>query len=94
MNKHFNFQVDLSPSPNHVQHNTGIKVPRQHIISPDAIKICKELGSGEFGVVEQGVLNDGNRTHQVCFTQLCFVLCWDIVEVYDLMKNIFRLISL
>jgi hypothetical protein len=57
--------VDLSPSPNHIQHNSGIKVPRQHIISPEAIKICKELGSGEFGVVEQGVLNDGNRTHQV-----------------------------
>lgn len=38
-----------------IQHQgMEIKVPRQHLISPESIKIHKELGNGEFGVVQQG----------------------------------------
>ena len=43
-----------------------IKVPSQHVIQAEAIQIYKELGQGEFGVVQQGVWTDeeGIR-HQV-----------------------------
>ena len=46
-----------------------IKVPSQHVIPADAISIYKELGQGEFGVVQQGVWtdHDGMR-HQVLVT--------------------------
>ncbi|KAL1116480.1 hypothetical protein AAG570_004952 [Ranatra chinensis] len=38
------------------------RVPNKHIIPADAILVNKELGTGEFGVVQQGVwTNDGNR---------------------------------
>jgi hypothetical protein len=56
---------EMCTTPNHVQHDSGIKVPIQHIISSENVKICKELGAGEFGIVEQGILTDRNRTHQV-----------------------------
>ena len=43
-----------------------MKVPKQHIISADRISIYKEIGEGEFGIVQQGVLTDPNHvTHQV-----------------------------
>ncbi|GLH01551.1 Activated Cdc42 kinase-like [Gryllus bimaculatus] len=39
-----------------------IKVPNKHIIPAEAIIVNKELGTGEFGVVQQGVwTNDGER---------------------------------
>ncbi|XP_073974675.1 activated Cdc42 kinase-like isoform X4 [Rhodnius prolixus] len=39
-----------------------IRVPNKHIIPADAIIVNKELGTGEFGVVQQGVwTNDGER---------------------------------
>ena len=33
-------------------------MPRKHLISPESIQIQKELGNGEFGVVQQGVWID------------------------------------
>ena len=33
----------------------SVRVPSKHIIPADAIVINKELGVGEFGVVQQGV---------------------------------------
>ena len=43
-----------------------IKVPRKHLISPESIQIQKELGNGEFGVVQQGVWIDKEQvTRQV-----------------------------
>lgn len=40
----------------------SIKVPNKHMIPTDAIIVNKELGIGEFGVVQQGVwTNDGER---------------------------------
>lgn len=39
-----------------------VKVPNKHIIPAEAIIVNKELGTGEFGVVQQGVWsNDGER---------------------------------
>ncbi|XP_054273540.1 activated Cdc42 kinase-like isoform X3 [Macrosteles quadrilineatus] len=39
-----------------------VKVPNKHIIPADSILVNKELGTGEFGVVQQGVwTNDGER---------------------------------
>ena len=35
--------------------NPAVKVPAKHIIPPEAIIVNKELGTGEFGVVQQGV---------------------------------------
>ena len=44
----------------------NIKVPNQHIIPIEAISIHKELGAGEFGVVQQGVWTDDDQMrHQV-----------------------------
>lgn len=45
------------------QDRSGIRVPSKHIISADTIVINKELGAGEFGVVQQGVWTneDGER---------------------------------
>ena len=43
-----------------------IKVPSQHVIQFDAISMYKELGEGEFGVVQQGVWTDEDgMMHQV-----------------------------
>lgn len=40
----------------------GPRVPNKHIISAENIVVNKELGMGEFGVVQQGVwTNDGDR---------------------------------
>ncbi|XP_063223749.1 activated Cdc42 kinase-like isoform X2 [Bacillus rossius redtenbacheri] len=40
----------------------AIKVPNKHIIPAEAIVVNKELGTGEFGVVQQGVwTNDSDR---------------------------------
>lgn len=37
-------------------------MPSKHIITSDSISVNKELGIGEFGVVQQGVwTNDGER---------------------------------
>ncbi len=36
-------------------------MPRQHLISPASIQIHKELGNGEFGVVQQGVWIDNDQ---------------------------------
>lgn len=45
---------------------SNIKVPTEHIIPADAIAIHKELGAGEFGVVQQGVwTNEDQMRHQV-----------------------------
>ncbi|XP_044003015.1 activated Cdc42 kinase-like isoform X5 [Aphidius gifuensis] len=44
------------------QDKPPIKVPNKHMIPADAIIVNKELGTGEFGVVQQGVwTNDGER---------------------------------
>ena len=56
-----------------IVHHQGveIKVPRMHLISPDSIKIHKELGNGEFGVVQQGVWIDSEQvTRQVAIKSL------------------------
>lgn len=44
----------------------SIKVPSQHVIQADSIQVYKELGQGEFGVVQQGVwTDDEGMRHQV-----------------------------
>ncbi|XP_057330386.1 uncharacterized protein LOC130670836 isoform X2 [Microplitis mediator] len=44
------------------QDKPPIKVPNKHMIPADAIIVNKELGIGEFGIVQQGVWsNDGER---------------------------------
>ncbi len=40
--------------------HSAIRVPSQQIIRPEAISVVKELGCGEFGVVQQGVWTDDN----------------------------------
>ncbi|CAG9558649.1 unnamed protein product [Danaus chrysippus] len=43
----------------------NVKVPTKHIISIEDITINKELGMGQFGVVQQGTWNTGNQRLQV-----------------------------
>ena len=46
--------------------SSSFRVPNQHIISASDIHIQKELGAGEFGVVQQGVWTDeDSMRHQV-----------------------------
>lgn len=42
----------------------NVKVPTKHIISIEDITINKELGMGQFGVVQQGTWTTGNQ--RVC----------------------------
>ncbi|XP_043288855.1 uncharacterized protein Ack-like isoform X2 [Venturia canescens] len=52
----------LGMLPEEKQEKPPIKVPNKHMIPADAIIVNKELGTGEFGVVQQGVwTNDGER---------------------------------
>lgn len=52
----------LAMLPDEGPEKPPIKVPNKHIIPAEAIIVNKELGTGEFGVVQQGVwTNDGER---------------------------------
>ncbi|XP_053990401.1 uncharacterized protein LOC128882703 isoform X2 [Hylaeus volcanicus] len=52
----------LTMLPEERQDRPPIRVPNKHMIPADAIIVNKELGMGEFGVVQQGVwTNDGER---------------------------------
>ncbi|GLV41663.1 Activated Cdc42 kinase-like [Carabus blaptoides fortunei] len=52
----------LQDGRNNGDRSQGPRVPSKHIISSDSITVNKELGMGEFGIVQQGVwTNDGER---------------------------------
>ncbi|KAM7341673.1 activated Cdc42 kinase-like isoform 2-T2 [Cochliomyia hominivorax] len=51
-------------SPNKVPNN-------KHIIPADAISVNKQLGTGEFGIVQQGVWTNGSERIQVAIKCLC-----------------------
>ncbi|KAL0117541.1 hypothetical protein PUN28_010391 [Cardiocondyla obscurior] len=52
----------LGVLPEERQDKPSVRVPNKHMIPADAIIVNKELGVGEFGVVQQGVwTNDGER---------------------------------
>ncbi|CAH0380911.1 unnamed protein product [Bemisia tabaci] len=54
--------VGMLPEEGTLDGKPPIKVPNKHIIPADNILVNKELGTGEFGVVQQGVwTNDGER---------------------------------
>lgn len=54
--------------PEEAPEKPPIRVPNKHIIPADAIMVNKELGTGEFGVVQQGVwTNDGERVRVSAF---------------------------
>ncbi|XP_037868105.1 activated Cdc42 kinase-like isoform X2 [Bombyx mori] len=52
--------VDLQPFS-----DSTVKIPTKHIISIEDITINKELGMGQFGVVQQGTWTTGNQRLQV-----------------------------
>ena len=65
--------VTANLSMDAIVHHQGmeIKVPRQHLISPESILSNKILGNGEFGVVQQGVWIDQDKiTRQVAIKSL------------------------
>jgi hypothetical protein len=66
-------QVAALPTlPDELMDKPPIKVPNKHIIPAEAIIVNKELGTGEFGVVQQGVwTNDGER---VCSMSADFII--------------------
>lgn len=44
------------------------KLPNnKHIIPPDSICVNKQLGTGEFGIVQQGVWTNGNERVRLIF---------------------------
>ncbi|XP_011291095.1 activated Cdc42 kinase-like [Musca domestica] len=53
-----------SGSPNKAPNN-------KHIIPADAISVNKQLGTGEFGIVQQGVWTNGSERIQVAIKCLC-----------------------
>lgn len=54
-----------SSSPNKAPNN-------KHIIPADAISVNKQLGTGEFGIVQQGVWTNGSERVSVCISFLGF----------------------
>lgn len=55
--------------------DTSVKVPTKHIISIEDITINKELGMGQFGVVQQGTWMTGNqRVIEYFFYKLLFII--------------------
>ena len=54
------------------QERPPVKVPSKHIIPAEAIVINKELGTGEFGVVQQGIWTneEGDRVRE---TEMCHI---------------------
>ncbi|XP_073952023.1 activated Cdc42 kinase-like isoform X2 [Choristoneura fumiferana] len=57
---HCSMPLDFEPFS-----ENNIKVPTKHIISVEDITINKELGMGQFGVVQQGTWATGNQRLQV-----------------------------
>ncbi|XP_011702808.1 PREDICTED: tyrosine-protein kinase PR2-like isoform X1 [Wasmannia auropunctata] len=52
----------LGMLPEERQDKPSVRVPNKHMIPAEAIIVNKELGTGEFGVVQQGIwTNDGER---------------------------------
>ena len=73
--------------------SSSIRVPTQHIIPADAISIVKELGAGEFGVVQQGVWTDEDgMRHQVAVKCLSRERMQnntlEFMKEYDIMQSI------
>ncbi|XP_058066295.1 activated Cdc42 kinase-like [Anopheles bellator] len=56
--------IKACPSPGKIPNN-------KHIIPPDAICVNKQLGTGEFGIVQQGVWTNGSERIQVAIKCLC-----------------------
>uniref|UniRef100_A0A182M8B8 non-specific protein-tyrosine kinase n=1 Tax=Anopheles culicifacies TaxID=139723 RepID=A0A182M8B8_9DIPT len=56
--------IKVCPSPSKIPNN-------KHIIPPDAICVNKQLGTGEFGIVQQGVWTNGSERIQVAIKCLC-----------------------
>uniref|UniRef100_A0A499FX01 non-specific protein-tyrosine kinase n=1 Tax=Anopheles gambiae TaxID=7165 RepID=A0A499FX01_ANOGA len=56
--------IKACPSPSKIPNN-------KHIIPPDAICVNKQLGTGEFGIVQQGVWTNGSERIQVAIKCLC-----------------------
>uniref|UniRef100_A0A182QNF6 non-specific protein-tyrosine kinase n=1 Tax=Anopheles farauti TaxID=69004 RepID=A0A182QNF6_9DIPT len=56
--------IKSCPSPSKIPNN-------KHIIPPDAICVNKQLGTGEFGIVQQGVWTNGSERIQVAIKCLC-----------------------
>ncbi|XP_058120758.1 activated Cdc42 kinase-like [Anopheles ziemanni] len=56
--------IKTCPSPGKIPNN-------KHIIPPDAICVNKQLGTGEFGIVQQGVWTNGSERIQVAIKCLC-----------------------
>jgi hypothetical protein len=64
----------LCTLPDELIDKPPLKVPNKHIIPAEAIIVNKELGTGEFGVVQQGVwTNDGERVGTMSPATLCYV---------------------
>nr|XP_053624499.1 activated Cdc42 kinase-like [Plodia interpunctella] len=57
---HSSLPLDFQPFS-----DSNVKVPTKHIISIEDITINKELGMGQFGVVQQGTWNTGSQRLQV-----------------------------
>ncbi|XP_075990467.1 activated Cdc42 kinase-like isoform X3 [Anticarsia gemmatalis] len=58
-------QASVQPVEYQAFHESNVKVPTKHIISIEDITINKELGKGQFGVVQQGTWTAGSQRHQV-----------------------------
>lgn len=76
------------------QGSSTVRVPSQHVIPAEAIAVHKELGAGEFGVVQQGVWTDEDQMrHQVavkCLSKekmqnntLAFMKEYEIMQAID-----------
>jgi hypothetical protein len=75
--------ASLCTLPDELMEKPPVKVPNKHIIPAEAIIVNKELGTGEFGVVQQGVwTNDGER--------VCIMRCTNCPVHPNIKQDFFR----
>ncbi|XP_036331325.1 uncharacterized protein LOC118742986 isoform X1 [Rhagoletis pomonella] len=60
-----------SPSAAHTANSPSKAPNNKHIIPADSITVNKQLGTGEFGIVQQGVWTNGTERIQVAIKCLC-----------------------
>lgn len=72
---------------------TTRRVPNKHIIPVDRITVIRELGTGEFGVVQQGIwTSDEGRVRYIIKLYLCFftIRCYYSFNSYIFLSPAFK----
>lgn len=82
----------MIPEDHGLDNRPPVRVPNKHIIPADTIIVNKELGTGEFGVVQQGVwTNEGERVIFRTYILVFIIFSVSLFLSYLSKENIKRL---